>query len=384
LARYGYDYGYGYGGWAPYVPVAERRRRAMKKMEALRKKGMDVQPVQIDGRKIAKSFWGTAWCEHLESFSDYENRLPRGRTYVRNGSVCHLEMAKGRVEAKVSGSELYNVRVTIKPLPNTKWTSLKGRCSGQIGSLLELLQGRRSDRVMEVVTHRKEGLFPLPGEMSFTCSCPDSARMCKHVAAVLYGVGARLDNKPELLFVLRGVDHEELIAADVEKAVTAATSQGKSKRLAESELGEVFGIDVSPEAASMLAPKSSNSDTADSPTKTLADRKRTKRQTAAAVTRRGRPKVATPRCKVAVKKRTTAAPLTRGAVVKQAKSTKKVAAIDAKDKARTCKRKSLPPKTGRSDSRPSASMTDAQPTESTTPVAPEKAPVRNGRRAKAC
>jgi uncharacterized Zn finger protein len=237
-------YGYGHNGWAPYVPVAERRRRAMKKMDALRKKGVDVQPVTIDGRKIAKSFWGEAWCDHLESFSDFENRLPRGRTYVRNGSVCHLAIAKGRIKAKVSGSELYDVEVTIKTLPGKKWKDVKARCGGQIGSLLELLEGRLSDHVMEVVTDRKEGLFPLPGEMAFRCSCPDWARMCKHVAAVLYGVGARLDTRPELLFALRGVNHEELIETDAEKAVAAATSGGKSKRLAAAELEGVFGIDI--------------------------------------------------------------------------------------------------------------------------------------------
>ena len=234
---------------APYVPVAERRRRAMKKMEALRKKGVDVQPVTIDGRQIAKSFWGAAWCEHLESFSDFENRLPRGRTYVRNGSVCHLAIAKGEIKAKVSGSEIYDVQVAIKTLPGKKWTALKGRSSGQIGSLLELLEGRLSDHVMEVVTDRKQGLFPLPGEMSFRCSCPDWASMCKHVAAVLYGVGARLDTRPELLFTLRGVNHEELIETDAEKAVAAATSRGKSKRLAAAEVGDVFGIEIDADSA---------------------------------------------------------------------------------------------------------------------------------------
>lgn len=244
---YGYDNGYGYGGWAPYVPVAERRRKAMTKISALRKKGVDIQPVEIKGRKIAQSFWGEAWCEHLEGFSDYENRLPRGRTYVRNGSVCHLAVDKGHVEAKVSGSELYDVKVTIKPLDPKKWKSIKGRCGGQIGSLLELLQGRLSDEVMGVVTDREQGLFPLPGEMSFRCSCPDSARMCKHVASVLYGVGARLDTKPELLFLLRGVNHEELIEADAERAVQQATTRGRSKRLAAVDMGEVFGIALEPE-----------------------------------------------------------------------------------------------------------------------------------------
>jgi len=245
----GYGYGYGYGDWAPYVPVAERRRRAMKKMAALRKKGVDIQPVEIDGRKIAKTFWGEAWCDHLESFSDFENRLPRGRTYVRNGSVCHLAVSKGLIEAKVSGSELYTIRINVKTLPPKKWNTLKSRCSGQIGSLLELLQGKLSDHVMEVVTDRQEGLFPLPKEISLKCSCPDYAVMCKHVAAVLYGVGARLDTKPELLFTLRGVNHEDLIQADAEKAVAKATARGKSKRLAASEIGDVFGIELDPSDA---------------------------------------------------------------------------------------------------------------------------------------
>jgi uncharacterized Zn finger protein len=231
-------------GWKPYVPVAVRRRRAMKKMDSLRKKGLDAQPVEIDGRKIAKTFWGEAWCNHLESFSDYENRLPRGRTYVRNGSVCHLAIDKGQIEAKVSGSELYTVRIAIKTLPPKKWKEVKRRCTGRIGSLIELLQGNLSDQVMEVVTDRQNGLFPLPGEISLKCSCPDWASMCKHVAAVLYGIGARLDHKPELLFKLRGVDHEELIAADAEAAVSAATASGKSKRLAGGDLSDVFGIEL--------------------------------------------------------------------------------------------------------------------------------------------
>jgi len=228
----------------PYVPVAQRRRRAVREMRALRSKGVDIQPVEIQGRKIAKTFWGEAWCDHLESFSDFQNRLPRGRTYVRNGSVCHLAVAKGKIEAKVAGSEIYNLRIRVKTLPGKKWSALKRRCAGQIGSLLELLQGRLSDHVMEVVADRKNGLFPLPGEISFDCDCPDWAVMCKHVAAVLYGVGARLDEKPQLLFVLRGVNHEELIEADAEKAVSAATTRGKSKRLAAENLSDVFGIDV--------------------------------------------------------------------------------------------------------------------------------------------
>jgi len=230
-------------------------------MDSLRKKGVDIQPVEIEGRKIARTFWGEAWCDHLESFSDYENRLPRGRTYVRNGSVCHLEINKGEVLAKVAGSELYNLHIRIKTLPAKKWTAIRKRCAGQVGSLLELLQGKLSNHVMEVVTDRKDGLFPLPQEISLKCDCPDWAVMCKHVAAALYGVGARLDQQPELLFKLRGVDHEELIDADAEAAVSAATSRGKSKRLADGELSDVFGIDLdtSEDAAATSTPRKKRS-----------------------------------------------------------------------------------------------------------------------------
>ena len=233
--------------WRPYVPVAERRRLALKKMEKLRKKGIDIKPVKIDGRKIARTFWGEAWCDHLESFSDYRNRLPRGQTYVRNGSVCHLDITSGEINAMVSGSELYTVEIAIKPLPPKKWKEVKNRCAGQIGSLLELLEGRLSKNVMSVVTDRNKGLFPLHGEISLQCSCPDWAVMCKHVAAVLYGVGARLDEKPELLFLLRGVDHEELISAEVGVAVAAAGTKVSRRRIADDALADVFGIEMSEE-----------------------------------------------------------------------------------------------------------------------------------------
>jgi len=267
---------YGYG-WRPYVPVSTRRAQARKKMDALRKKGVDIQPVVIEGRKIARTFWGEAWCEHLESFSDYANRLPRGRTYVRNGSVCHLEIKQGEILAKVSGSELYNLHIQIKTLPAKKWSAIKERCAGQVGSLLELLQGKLSDHVMQVVTDRNEGLFPLPGEISLKCSCPDWAVMCKHVAAVLYGVGARLDQQPELLFKLRGVDHEELIAADAEAAVSAATSRGTSKRLEGGALADVFGIDLdtSDAAAASTAEKTSSRKAATETRRTKAAKKTT-------------------------------------------------------------------------------------------------------------
>jgi len=225
-----------------YVSVGERRTKANKQKEKLRKKGIDIKPVEIEGRSIAKSFWGKGWCKHLESFSDYENRLPRGRSYVRHHAVCHLAISAGRVEAIVSGSELYNVTIEIAKLEEKKWQAIKERCAGQIGSMLELLRGSLSDEVMRVVTDRDNGLFPLPGEIKLKCDCPDWAVMCKHVAAVLYGVGSRLDHKPDMLFRLRGVDAEELISAEV-TLHTARAAAGEDS-IAEEQLGDIFGIEL--------------------------------------------------------------------------------------------------------------------------------------------
>ena len=237
--------------WSPYVPVARRRANALREMSALRKKGKDIQPVEIEGRTIARSFWGKGWCDHLESFSDFENRLPRGRAYVRNGSVCHLDIRPGRIEAIVSGSELYNIRMSIKKLKPAIWKSVKKKCSGRIGSMLELLQGRLSDQVMTVVTDRKLGLFPQPREIQLGCDCPDWAVMCKHIAAVLYGVGSRLDSRPELLFLLRDVDAQELISTEM--TVPAAVAGGNA--LDEDKLGDIFGIDLDVASKQRPAPK---------------------------------------------------------------------------------------------------------------------------------
>lgn len=228
--------------WAPYVSVAERRRKAAQKTEKLKKKGEVILPIEISGRTIAHTFWGKAWCAQMESFSDYDNRLPRGRTYVRNGSVCHLEIGEGKINALVSGSSMYKVAVSVKSLDSKKWMNIKGKCSGQIGSLLDLLSGKLSNGVMEVVCSNQDGLFPLEEDLQLSCSCPDWATMCKHVAAVLYGVGSRLDNDPGQLFKLRGVNFTELI--DVNQAVLNATSgkQSRRKRLDDGALSEVFKL----------------------------------------------------------------------------------------------------------------------------------------------
>jgi len=234
--------------WRPYTPVAKRRARALTEIARLRKSGRELAPIAIEGRKIARTFWGSAWCDNLEAYSDYANRLPRGRTYVRNGSVIDLQIAGGRIEALVSGSEFYEVTLGIRPLAAGKWKRIRSQCAGQIDSLVELLQGQVSDAVMDVVSRPGQGLFPTPREISLSCSCPDWATMCKHVAAVLYGVGARLDHAPELLFALRGVDPAELVADAVGRA-GRKRKPGRGRVLAADDLSAVFGVDIDTGAA---------------------------------------------------------------------------------------------------------------------------------------
>jgi uncharacterized Zn finger protein len=230
--------------YAPYVSVAQRRAGALREVQKLARKGRQVSPVQVAGRIIASTFWGKAWCDNLESYSDFSNRLPRGRTYVRNGSVVDLRVEAGEVTSLVSGSNLYRITIGIRPLAAPHWDEIKTQCGGQIGSLVELLQGRLSHSVMEIVTRHGKGLFPSPKEIQMSCSCPDWADMCKHVAATLYGIGSRLDREPELLFKLRAVDHLELIA---QAGSPVARLGARRKTIATDRLADVFGIDLETE-----------------------------------------------------------------------------------------------------------------------------------------
>ena len=241
-----------YYGFKPYVPVAKRRAQAAREMEKLRKKGQTIAPVVIEGRTITKNFWGKAWCTNLERYSDFENRLPRGRTYARNGSVVDLQANRGRIQALVMGSNLYTVKIDIGALPAARWLAICNDCAGSVGSLVELLSGKLSKNVMERVCREGEGLFPTPREIKMSCSCPDGARMCKHVAGALYGMGARLDAEPGLLFALRGVDQSDLInLASADFSIPHSAGAG-ARVLADDDLGALFGVEM---AVTPAAPK---------------------------------------------------------------------------------------------------------------------------------
>jgi uncharacterized Zn finger protein len=251
---------YDYFEWKPDVSVAARRLQAAKRLAQLRKKtGRASAPVVIDGRKIATTFWGKAWCENLERYSDFSNRLPRGRTYVRNGSVVDLQIAPGAVTALVSGSDLYTTAVKVTAVSAARWRALCKDCAGTIDSVVELLEGKLSQGVMTRMCHDTTGLFPSPKEITFSCSCPDWASMCKHVAAVLYGIGARLDSQPELLFLLRNVKQQDLVAK-AGSGLSRTRKVKSGKVLDAGDLSQIFGIELAgrttkaPRTAPAVAP----------------------------------------------------------------------------------------------------------------------------------
>lgn len=232
-----------------YVPVAERKRKAQKAVDKLKKKNPDIAPIIIEGRKLAKTWWGAAWNDNLESYSDYANRIGRGRSYVRNGAVLDLQIYRNRVIALVQGSSSkpYKVEVEIGPLEIRVWEKIKKSCEGKIESLQELIDGKLPKALTELFTAKGSGLFPTPKEIILRCSCPDWAIMCKHVAAVLYGVGARFDENPTLFFTLRGVNIEELITEAIEGKRQAMLGRvgAKSRRiLDDTDVAAMFGVEV--------------------------------------------------------------------------------------------------------------------------------------------
>jgi uncharacterized Zn finger protein len=236
--------GYYESQWPAYVSVGERRAKAERAAKKLSQKGAPLSPVVVEGRKIASTFWGKAWCDNLESYRDYENRLERGRSYVRNGLVIDLQVAPHRVMAMVCGSSVYAVKIDIREVPKPQWKSICADCAGGIDSLVELLQGRFSKGVMERICRQGAGLFPKPTEIKFSCSCPDFASMCKHVAGALLGVGTRLDTRPELLFRLRGVDEHDLVA-DIGSALPIVkTGPAAGKVLEADDMAALFGLDM--------------------------------------------------------------------------------------------------------------------------------------------
>lgn len=240
-----------YWQYPEYVSVGQKKAKADKMLKKLQKKNKNLLPVQIEGGTLASTWWGKSWNSNLESYADYSNRIGRGRSYVRHGSVLDLQISEGKVSSLVmgSGSRPYSISVTIKKLRKTVWVNIKKLAKDKIHSLQELLQGKFPKALNELFTSKGDGLFPSPKEIDFECSCPDWADMCKHVAATLYGIGARLDDTPEIFFTLRGVNSKELVDYAVNEQKSAIFTKGKTKKSAhivdadDSKLSSMFDID---------------------------------------------------------------------------------------------------------------------------------------------
>ncbi len=238
-------WGSDYGGWAPYVSVGQRIQNGVRAAKALAKEEKRTPcPVVVTTRDIAKTFWGRSWCDNLERYSDFSNRLPRGRTYLRNGSVADLVIEPGLIRAIVGGSEAYQIKIKITPLNSRTWNDIERDCAQEINSLLDLMQGKFSNAIMQRLTRANDGLFPSKSEISMSCTCPDMSVVCKHIAATIYGVGARLDREPELLFKLRQVNHLALIGKAMNQANLDQALGSGTATLEGDDLGSIFGIDL--------------------------------------------------------------------------------------------------------------------------------------------
>ena len=228
-------------------PSADQlRKNAGETVKKARAKGRKLHPVHVVGRRIAQSWWGSAWCENLERYADYENRLERGRRYLRTDTVIDLQIEKGKVLAKVQGRKKipYKVEIRISPVNEDRIQQIMEECGTQIDQLDRLLKGDFPQEMKEVFLG-ENGLFPKPMEISFGCSCPDWALMCKHVAAVLYGIAVRFDEDPLLFFILRGIDVERFVQVTLENSVDSmlANIDVHSDRIIESTgWEELFGV----------------------------------------------------------------------------------------------------------------------------------------------
>ncbi|MCX6851227.1 MAG: SWIM zinc finger family protein [Verrucomicrobia bacterium] len=261
--------------WWSYQDVEEQKKQVQREIAKRKKRGekFEVLPAPAGQKKLSTTFWGQSWCRNLESYQDYESRLPRGRSYLRQGKVYDLEIEPGKLSAVVAGSELYDTSITIHPLPKKQWQQIVESSAGQVGSMLDLLAGKLGEGLMKVLTDPDDGLFPKPKEIRFNCSCPDHADMCKHVSAVLYGVGVMLDTKPELLFTLRGVDQAELLSNASSAAITDLAADGGD--LAGIDLSAIFGIDLSAEV--IPEPPASNQSVKKTAKKKVAAKKAVKK-----------------------------------------------------------------------------------------------------------
>ena len=199
--------------YSPRLSVKQLGALATERLETLRADGAVLNPVVNSSRKLAASFWGSAWMKHLARCEAGGLCLAPGRSLLRHGCVLDLNIGPGLIAALVSADELYEVTLRIEPLDDEKLESLRNTCCGRIDSLVSLLEGKVDHAVLEILCAPEDGLLPEPADWHMNCSCPDWAEPCSHAAAAIYAAGVLIDADPMLLFRLRSVDPAALMAA---------------------------------------------------------------------------------------------------------------------------------------------------------------------------
>ena len=179
-------------------------------------------------------------------YADYENRIERGRSYLRNDAVVDLKIKGNEIYSRVLGGgyKPYRIRIRIDALSERQRLNIEQQASGKLQDLESLIQGN-FPKDLKNLFFQKGGLFPSPNEIHFDCNCPDWADMCKHVAAVMYGIGIRIDTNPTQLFELRGIPIESLLTRVIDDKVSNMLKNVdvKSARIIkDADISSIFGI----------------------------------------------------------------------------------------------------------------------------------------------
>ena len=217
----------------PRLKAADLKKLAAMRLAELQAEGQELHPVVNSSRKLATHFWGSAWMKQLALCESGGMCLAPGRTLLRHGCVLDMRISRGCITALVSADELYEVELHLTPLEGEQLESLTLSCGNHINSLLSLLEGKVDTSVLEQLCHPENGILPTPQDWKMHCTCPDWAEPCPHAAAAIYAAGCLIDADPKLLFTLRSIEPDALLAP------TAQSIEIDTNKLA-----SMFGIDI--------------------------------------------------------------------------------------------------------------------------------------------
>ena len=219
--------------FSPRLKAADLEKLAATRLAEYQAEGEELHPVVNKTRKLARNFWGSAWMKQLALCESGGMCLAPGRTLLRHACVLHVDIQPGSISALVSAEEVFEVELKLESLDEERLDRLAATCSGHIDSLLSLMQGKVDEAVLQQLCHPENGLLPTPEEWHMHCTCPDWAEPCPHAAAAIYAAGCLIDEKPELLFTLRGIQSEALLSAPA-----------PANEIDADKLSAMFGIDL--------------------------------------------------------------------------------------------------------------------------------------------